>query len=308
MNEYDVVAIGAGPAGLTVGLYAGRYGLKSLIIEQEVIGGAMAISPLIENYPGMKPIKGTDLTELMKMQTKTFGAEIRELTSVSKIDPDERILTLSTGEQIKAKAIVITTGSSHRKLGIPGEDKYSGRGVSWCATCDGSFFRGRKAVVVGGGNSAAIEALHLAQIVGELSIIHRRDKLRAENSYIKQIEKAEIGFHWDTIVKEILGDGRKVTGLMLSNVKTEKETEIPVSGVFISIGYDPNSQLALEAGIELDESGYIRVDKKMQTNIEGIYAAGDITGGQKQLTVSVGQATTATMNAFLLLHGGSWYA
>ncbi|NHJ49179.1 MAG: thioredoxin-disulfide reductase [Asgard group archaeon] len=307
MNEYDIVAIGGGPAGLTVGLYGGRYGLKTLIIEQQLVGGAMAISPLIENYPGMKPIKGADLTQLMKMQTSTFGAEIRELTSVANLDPNEKILTLNTGEQIKAKAIIFTTGSSHRKLGIPGEEQYTGRGVSWCATCDGSFFRGRKAVVIGGGNSAAIEALHLAQIVGELSIIHRRDRLRAEASYIKQIEKADINFHWNAIVTEILGDGKKVTGLKLSNVSTEKETEIPVSGVFISIGYDPNNQLALESGIELDEFGYIRVDKKMQTNIEGIYAAGDITGGQKQLTVSCGQATTATMNAFLLLHGGSWY-
>jgi thioredoxin reductase (NADPH) len=191
---------------------------------------------------------------------------------------------------------------------VPGEEQYTGRGVSWCATCDGAFFRGRKAIVVGGGNSAAIEALHLAQIVGELHIVHRRDKLRAEASYIKQIEKSDIKFYWNSIVQEILGDGRKVTSIKLANVKTNKVEEIPMSGVFISIGYDPNNQLAAESGLELDESGYIRVDKKMQTNKEGIYAAGDITGGQKQLTVSVGQATTATMNAFLYMHGGSWYA
>jgi thioredoxin reductase (NADPH) len=308
MKEYDIVAIGGGPAGLTVGLYGGRYGLKTLVIDKQLVGGAMAISPLIENYPGMKPIKGADLTQLMKMQCKAFGAEIIELTDVTTLDPDEKVLTLNTGEQLKTKSIVFTTGSSHRKLGIPGEEQYTGRGVSWCATCDGAFFRGRKAIVVGGGNSAAIEALHLAQIVGELHIVHRRDKLRAEASYIKQIKKSDIKFYWDSIVQEILGDGKKVTSIKLANVKTDKVEEIPMSGIFISIGYDPNNQLAAEAGLELDENGYIRVDKKMQTNKEGIYAAGDITGGQKQLTVSVGQATTATMNAFLYMHGGSWYA
>ncbi|NHJ39999.1 MAG: thioredoxin-disulfide reductase [Asgard group archaeon] len=307
MNEYDIIAIGGGPAGLTVGLYGGRYGLKTLVIDKQLVGGAMAISPLIENYPGMKPIKGADLTQLMKYQCQAFGAEIRELTDVTTLNPDKKIITLNTGEQIKAKTIVFTTGSSHRKLGVPGEEQYTGRGVSWCATCDGAFFRGRKVIVVGGGNSAAIEALHLAQIVGNLHMVHRRDKLRAESSYIKQIEKSNIDFYWNSIVEEILGDGKKVTSVKLINVKTDEIQEIPVSGVFISIGYDPNNQLAAEAGLELDENGYIRVDKKMQTNLEGIYAAGDITGGQKQLTVSVGQATTATMNAFLYMHGGSWY-
>ncbi len=307
MNEYDIIAIGGGPSGLTVGLYGGRYGLKTLVIDKQLVGGAMAISPLIENYPGMKPIKGADLTQLMKYQCQAFGAEIRELTDVTTLNPDKKIITLNTGEQIKAKTIVFTTGSSHRKLGVPGEEQYTGRGVSWCATCDGAFFRGRKVIVVGGGNSAAIEALHLAQIVGNLHMVHRRDKLRAESSYIKQIEKSNIDFYWNSIVEEILGDGKKVTSVKLINVKTDEIQEIPVSGVFISIGYDPNNQLAAEAGLELDENGYIRVDKKMQTNLEGIYAAGDITGGQKQLTVSVGQATTATMNAFLYMHGGSWY-
>ncbi len=307
MQEYDIIAIGGGPAGLTVGLYGGRYGLKTLILEKQLVGGAMAISPLIENFPGMEPIKGTDLTARYKQQSTFFGAEIKELISITALDPDEKIITLNTGEQYKTKTIVFTTGSSHRKLGIPGEEKYSGRGISWCATCDGSFFRNRKVVVVGGGNSAAIEALHLAKLTPELHMIHRRDKLRAEHAYIKQIEKAGIQFYWNSIIKEILGDGKKVTGLKLANVKTDEVTEVPVSGVFISIGYDPNNKLATEIGIELDENGYIIVDKKMQTNIEGIYAAGDITGGQKQLTVSTGQATTATMNAFLFMNGGSWY-
>lgn len=307
MIEYDIIAIGGGPAGLTVGLYGGRYGLKTLVIDKQLVGGAMAISPLIENYPGIKPIKGADLSQLMKMQCQAFGAEIKELTDVTTLDSEEKIITLNTGEQFKAKTIIFTTGSSHRKLGVPGEEQYTGRGVSWCATCDGAFFRGRKAIVVGGGNSAAIEALHLVQIVGDLHMVHRRDRLRAEASYIKQIEKSNISFYWDSIIQEILGDGKKVTSVKLANVKTDEVREIPLSGVFISIGYDPNNQLAAEAGIELDENGYIRADKKMQTNKEGIYAAGDITGGQKQLTVSVGQATTATMNAFLYMHGGSWY-
>ncbi|HUT79612.1 MAG TPA: FAD-dependent oxidoreductase [Candidatus Bathyarchaeia archaeon] len=307
MNEYDIIAIGGGPAGLTVGLYGGRYGLKTLIIEKQLVGGAMAISPLIENYPGVEPIKGTDLTERMKQQSNYYGAETKELVSVTELDPDEKIITLNTGEQVKGKVIIFATGSRHRLLNVPGEEEYTGKGVSYCATCDAHFFRNRKVITVGGGNSAAIEALHLVKIVGELHIVHRRDKLRAEASYIKQINEANIGFYWNSIVKEILGDGRKVTSVLLSDVKTEKVQEIPVSGVFVSVGYDPNNELALDAGIELDEFGYIRVDKKMQTNIEGIYAAGDITGGQKQLTVSTGQATTAVMNAFLYLHGGNWY-
>jgi len=307
MEEYDIVAIGGGPAGLTVGLYGGRFGLKTLVIEKQILGGAMAISPLIENYPGMQPISGADLTDRFKQQSKFYGADVRDLVGVTSLDTKEKIMKLSSGETIKAKAIIFVTGSSHRKLGVPGEEEYTGKGVSWCATCDGHFFRNRKIVVVGGGNSAAIEALHLAKLTEDIHIIHRRDKLRAEQQYIKEVNEAGINFYWDSIVKEIVGDGRKVTGLKLSNVKTEEETEIPVSGVFISIGYNPNNDIAAQAGIELDQAGYIRVDKKMQTNVEGIFAAGDITGGQKQITVSVGQATTATMNAFLFLHGGSWY-
>ncbi|MHA1125198.1 MAG: NAD(P)/FAD-dependent oxidoreductase [Candidatus Heimdallarchaeota archaeon] len=307
MEEYDIVAIGGGPAGLTVGLYGGRFGLKTLIIEKQIIGGAMAISPLIENYPGMQPITGADLADRFKQQSKFYGAEIKDLVGVTTLDPKEKIMQLSNGETVKAKAIVFATGSSHRKLGVTGEEEYTGKGVSWCATCDGHFFRNRKIVVVGGGNSAAIEALHLAKLTKDLHMVHRRDKLRAEQQYVKEINQAGIKFYWDSIVKEIVGDGRKVTSVKLTNVKTEKESEVPASGVFISIGYDPNNDIAAQAGIELDQTGYIRVDKKMQTNIEGIYAAGDITGGQKQLTVSVGQATTATMNAFLYLHGGSWY-
>ncbi len=307
MKEFDIIAIGGGPAGLTVGLYGSRYGLKTLVLEKKIFGGAMAISPLIENYPGMEPIKGTDLTNRFKQQAAFYGAELRDLVDVSTLDPKEKVVTLNTGEQFKAKVIIFTTGSRERKLGVPGETDYTGRGVSWCATCDGHFFRNRKVIVVGGGNSAAIESLHLAKIVGEISIVHRRDKLRAEDAYIKQIKEANVGFYWNSVVKEILGDGKKVTGVKLQNVKTEEEQQIDVNGVFISIGYDPNNELAAEAGIELNEAGYIIVDHKMQTNIEGIYAAGDITGGQKQLTVSTGQATTATMNAFLYMHGGSWY-
>ncbi len=307
MKEYDIIAIGGGPAGLTVGIYGSRFGLKTLIIEKQVVGGAMAISPLIENYPGMEPISGVDLTERFKKQAQTFGAEIKDITNVIKIDPKEKIIETNTGETFKTKTIIFTTGSRHKKLGVPGEEEYSGRGVSWCATCDGAFFRNRKVVVVGGGNSAAIEALHLAKIAGEIHIVHRRDKLRAEQALINQINESGIKYHWHSNIKEILGDGKKVTGLKLIDVKSDEVREVPVNGVFVSIGYKPNSELAAAVGLELDKNGYIRVDKNMRTNIEGIYAAGDITGGQKQLTVSVGQATTATMNAFLYMHDGSWY-
>lgn len=307
MKEYDIIAIGGGPAGLTVGTYGARFGLKTLIIEKQVVGGAMAISPMIENYPGMEPISGVDLTERFKNQAQSFGAEIKDITNVIKIDTKEKIIETNTGETFKAKTIIFTTGSRHKKLGVPGEEEYTGRGVSWCATCDGAFFRNRKVVVVGGGNSAAIEALHLAKIAGEIHIVHRRDKLRAEHAYVKEINNSNIQYYWNSNIKEILGDGKKVTGLKLIDVKSDEVREVPVHGIFISIGYKPNSELAAVVGLELDQYGYIRVDKKMQTNIEGIYAAGDITGGQKQLTVSVGQATTATMNAFLYMHDGSWY-
>jgi len=307
MKEYDIIAIGGGPAGLTVGIYGARFGLKTLIIEKQVVGGAMAISPMIENYPGMEPISGVDLTERFKKQAQAFGAEIKDITNVIKIDTKEKIIETNTGETFKAKTIIFTTGSRHKKLGVPGEEEYTGRGVSWCATCDGAFFRNRKVVVVGGGNSAAIEALHLAKIAGEIHIVHRRDKLRAEQAYIKEINQSGIEYYWNSNIKEILGDGKKVTGLKLIDVKSDEVREVSVNGVFVSIGYKPNSELAAIVGLELDQYGYIRVDRKMQTNIKGIYAAGDITGGQKQLTVSVGQATTATMNAFLYMHDGSWY-
>jgi thioredoxin reductase (NADPH) len=306
-EEYDIVAIGGGPAGLTVGLYGGRMGLKTLVIDKQLVGGAMAISPLIENYPGVKSASGTEMTELFKEQATTFGADILELTEVVNIDPEKKIIMLNNDTEVKAKTIVLTTGSRHRLLDIPGEEKYTGRGVSYCATCDGVLYRGKRVVVVGGSNTAAIESLHLAKIVGELSIIHRRDQMRAEQAYVNQIKKEDINFYWNSIVTEILGDDNHVTGIKINDVQTEVEKTIDIDGVFIAIGYKPNSELAAAAGIELTRDGYVRVDRKMQTSVEGIYAAGDITGGQKQLTTSTGQATEATMNAFLHIKGGSWY-
>ena len=299
MEEWELIIIGAGPAGLTAGIYAGRRELKTLILEEKIPGGAAADSPLIENYPGFKSIGGRELMNRMLEHCKSFGAQIHELESVKELslNQQEKVVKTARGTY-RAKAIIVATGSHHRELGVPGEKEFRGRGVSYCATCDGPFFKDKRVIVVGGGNTAAVSALFLADIASEVSLIHRRNQLRAEEAIFRELQRKGVKFFWNSVVKEIRGENL-VKSTVIYNQKTGETREIEVDGVFINIGEEPNSQIAKAAGIKVDERGYIIVDSRQRTNIPGVYAAGDVTNCPvKQIGTAVGQGIIAAEEAY----------
>jgi thioredoxin reductase (NADPH) len=309
-NEYDMVIIGAGPAGMASAIYGSRMGWKTLVLEKEAVGGLAAITPIIENYPGFSEIAGLEFAEKLRKQAEKFGAEIQELVEVTDIKTDEvPFEVVSTSGEFKAKVIIFATGTSHRHLNIPGEKELEAKGVSYCATCDGPLYRAKKVAVVGGGNSAVTEALYLDNVVREVYLIHRRDQLRAEQSLQKEIlNNSNVNFVWDSVVTEIHGSEEGgVKEITLKNVKTGEEDSLRVKAVFIAIGIIPNNELAKKVGIELTEDGLIKVDDKQRTNIPRIYACGDITPGQGQISVAVGEGTTAAISAFLDMRSGDWY-
>jgi thioredoxin reductase (NADPH) len=309
-NEYDMVIIGAGPAGMASAIYGSRMGWKTLVLEKEAVGGLAAITPIIENYPGFSEITGLEFAEKLRKQAEKFGAEIQELVEVTDIKTDEvPFEVVSTSGEFKAKVIIFATGTSHRHLNIPGEKELEAKGVSYCATCDGPLYRAKKVAVVGGGNSAVTEALYLDNVVREVYLIHRRDQLRAEQSLQKEIlNNSNVNFVWDSVVTEIHGSEEGgVKEITLKNVKTGEEDSLRVKAVFIAIGIIPNNELAKKIGIELTEDGLIKVDDKQRTNIPRIYACGDITPGQGQISVAVGEGTTAAISAFLDMRSGDWY-
>jgi thioredoxin reductase (NADPH) len=305
-----MIIVGAGPAGMATAIYASRMGWKTLVLDKGPVGGLAATTPIIENYPGFTEITGMDFADRLKKQAEKHGAEVRELTEVTDIQLKESEVEVeSISGNFTSKVVVLATGTTHRHLGIPGESEFDGKGVSYCATCDGALYKSRKVVVVGGGNSAVTEALYLDNVVREVSLIHRRDRLRAEESLQKQIlENSNVQMLWDSVVKEITGD--EVTGvkkITIQNVKTNEEKTMRVKAVFVAIGIIPNNELAKKIGIKLNEDGLIEVDKKQRTNIPRIYACGDITPGQGQISVAVGEGTTAAISAFLDMRGGDWY-
>jgi thioredoxin reductase (NADPH) len=275
-----MIIVGAGPAGMATAIYASRMGWKTLVLDKGAVGGLAATTPIIENYPGFSEISGLEFADRLKAQAQKFGAEVQELVEVTDIELGEKELTvLSTSGNYKAKVAVIATGTNHRHLGVPGEDEFDGKGVSYCATCDGPLYKMKKVIVVGGGNSAVTEALYLDNVVREVSLIHRRDRLRAEDSLQDQIlNKSKVNMIWDSVVTQIEGDElagvRKVT---LKNVKTNEETKLRVKAVFVAIGILPSNELAKKIGIKLNEDGLIEVDSNQRTNIPRIYACGDIT-------------------------------
>ncbi len=274
---YDVIIIGGGPAGLTAGLYAARGGLKTLICEEKVFGGQIVMSYEVDNYPGFpKGISGMDLMDNFIKQAEKFGVEMN-YDGVKSIEDEgkTKIVTLSNGTKLTTKTVIIAAGASPNKLNCPGEKKFTGKGVSYCATCDGAFFRGKKVAVVGGGDSAIEEALYLANLASKVYIIHRRDQLRAVKILQdRAFSNKKIEFIFNHVVKEIQGD-KFVNGILIENVQTKELTRLEVDGVFIYVGITPNTKF-VEDLIKLDENGYIIVNDKMETNIPGIYAAGDI--------------------------------
>ncbi len=298
-EEWDLIIIGGGPGGMTAAIYGARYGLRTLLLEGGVLGGAQATSPAIENYPGFVFITGMELAEKMKQHVKKAGATIKEITEVSSVERDDNtgkfIVTTRRGDYV-ARTIVFATGGGHRKLGVPGEEEFTGRGVSYCATCDGPLFRGKTVAIVGGGNSAVTEALYLAEVTGKTYLIHRRDELRAEKALQNQILNSSVEILWSTILKEIRGD-QLVTELVLENVKTGEQMTLKVDAVFISIGVEPKSELAKELGVETNEYGEILVDKQQRTNIPGVFAAGDVTDAMKQIVVAAAGGAVAADSA-----------
>jgi len=300
MEKWDLIIIGAGAAGLAAGIYGARSGLKTLILEEKMVGGTTADAPIIENYPGFESIRGTELAKKMAAHCQKTGVTIREFEKVVSLDLKGEKKTVKTSRATyEAKAIIIASGSHYRELGVPGEKEFRGRGVSYCGICDGPLFKGKRVLVVGGGNSAVITALYIAELASEVKIAHRREAFRAEETLVKALkEKSNVEILWNTELKEIKGE-KIVNKAVLYNNKTKETTELSIDGVFVQVGEKPNSQLAEEAGVKVDEKGYIVIDIRQRTNIAGVYAAGDVTNHPvKQVGTAVGQGITAALEAY----------
>jgi thioredoxin reductase (NADPH) len=274
--RYDVIIIGAGPAGLSAAIYAARSGMKAAVFEKAIIGGQITVTEEIENYPGFEhAISGFDLTDTMRKQAERFGTEFitEDVTSLGLEGKCKIVGTIE--KEYRAKSLIYCSGASPRRMNVPGEERLTGHGVSYCATCDGALYRGKKVAVIGGGDSAIEEGMFLTRFAEKVYVIHRRDTLRAQHIIQERAFKnPKLEFVWDTVVQEIKGEQR-VSELELYNRKTDKISFLPVDGVFIYVGIIPNTNL-LESRVMLDTSGFIVTDEYMHTNIPGIFAAGDV--------------------------------
>jgi len=297
-TNYDVVIIGGGPAGLTAGLYTSRARLSSLLIERMGVGGQIADAEQVDNYPGFpEGIGGFELGQLMHQQATKYGLKTL-LAEVIGIELQEGQKVVKTTEgNFTAKAVIIASGSKRRKLGVPGEEKFTGRGVSYCATCDAAFFKEKPVAVVGGGNAAITEALHLTKFASKVTVIHRRDQLRATSILQeKALSEPKMEFLWNTIVEEIEGED-VVKRIRLRQVKTGEESTLDISGIFVSVGLSPNTDY-LRGVLPLDAAGSITTNDRMETEISGIFAAGDIRhNSAMQAITAAGDGATAAMYA-----------
>ncbi len=271
---FDVIIIGGGPAGLSAGIYAARGGLKAVIVESMSVGGQASTAHNIENYPGIKSTSGFELCYTMMEQAKDFGCEfIFDLIEHISLDGDIKTLITMGGKIVEGKKVIITSGASSRPLGVEDEGRMIGRGLSYCATCDGGFFRGKRVAVIGGGNTAAEDALYLEKIASKVFMVHRRDALRADKVLQERIASSTIEMKWNSVVEELQCD-EVITGLTLKDVKSDTLSSLLVDGVFVAIGQTPNTKLF--ENIAKDSAGYIVTDENMLTNIAGVYAAGDV--------------------------------
>jgi len=295
MRKHDIVIIGAGPGGLAAGIYAARRNMKTLILERGVIGGQMALATEIENYPGVEKTQGMNIARTMEKQAREFGCEIR-MEEVVEMDLKKKVITTNT-DKYEAKAVILATGGGHKKLNIENEDKFLGRGVSYCATCDVPFFRGKRVAVVGGSDSAILAALFVADYASETYLIHRRDEFRAEEINQNRLKKSKVKVLTNKCVVRVDGD-KKVEKIVLKDMKDNKESIMDVDGLFIYIGTLPTTELAKKAGIKLDKLGYIETNSKKETNIKGVFAIGDATGGIWQIAQAVGDGAVAAVNAY----------
>ena len=309
-TDCDVAVIGAGPAGLTAGIYLARAGLKAVILEKLAPGGQAATTDIVENYPGFpEPVGGFDLTEAMRRQAEKFGAEIRtaEATGLAEgSDLDGKLVGLADGS-LSCRAVIVATGARHARLGVPGEERFWGKGISCCATCDGMFYRGKRVVVVGGGDTAIKEALFLTKFAEKITVVHRRDRLRAAKLLQERISSKgdQVAFAWSTVVEEILGtehEGHeKVQGVRVRDVRTGEKRIIECDGVFIFVGFAPNTEF-LRGVLKLDERGYIVTDETMATFVRGVYAAGDCRKRPfRQIVTACGEGAVAAHSVEQLL-------
>jgi len=295
--DYELGIIGAGPAGYSAAIYAVRAGIKTLVLDKGFGGGLASISPNIENYAGFESISGMELAEKMKKHASKYtkinlNEEVKDI-----LKKDDGFEIKTNKKKYKLKSVIICTGTEYRKLNAPGEKELVGKGVSYCATCDGFFFKDKIVAVVGGGNSALIEAIYLKQIgCREVYVIHRRDQLRAEKAYVNEAIKKGVKIIYNTHVEEIKGKNR-VDFLEVHDIKTNTKSKINLDGIFISIGEEPQNKLAKKLGVKLDEKGFIVVDRQMRTNIKGLYAAGDITGGLRQVITAAAEGAIAALSS-----------
>jgi len=304
--ETDLLIVGGGPAGLTAGIYAVRSGLKTAIVERQALGGQVALTPIVENYPGFTSVGGKTLVDIMVSHALQYvqifvGDEVVDVTY------GKPILVQTSRRKFLTKSLLLATGASHRLLNVPGESRLAGRGVSYCSTCDGPLFKGKRVVMVGGGNSAVTEALHLFHMGVEVTLIHRRDTLRAQEFLVKQLADNKIPVLWDTEIKEIHGEDR-VREIQLHHRKSGKTSTLKTDGVFIAIGYEPAVGLAKKLGLELNADGYIQRDGRHRTSLPGVYSAGDVEGGYKQIVTASGQGAEAAMTIFEDMINPYWMA
>ncbi|QRG67246.1 thioredoxin-disulfide reductase [Brevibacillus choshinensis] len=294
---YDVIIAGAGPAGMTAAVYTSRANMSTLMLERGIPGGQMANTEEIENYPGFTTILGPDLSTKMFEHAQAFGAEYAygEIKEIRDEAPYKRVI--SGDKEYLAKSVIVATGAEHRLLGVPGEKELSGRGVSYCAVCDGAFFRNKELVVVGGGDSAVEEAVFLTRFASKVTIVHRRDQFRAQKILQKRaFENEKIEVIWDTAVKEIRGEG-KVQSVLLENTKTGEQREFSTDGVFIYVGMDPLTESVRSLGIT-NEAGYVLTDEKMYTKVKGVFAAGDVREKMlRQVVTATGDGSIAAQSA-----------
>ena len=297
-RDYDIVIVGGGPAGLSAGIYAARSRLRTLLIEKEMIGGNIVYAELVENYPGFpEGISGMDLTQDMHKQAARFGMDT-QMTEITGLSLEGTRKLVKTGEgEFSGRALIIAGGSTRQSLGAPGEKELTGRGVSYCATCDAAFFTDQPVAVVGGGNAAIQEAVHLTRFASEVTLVHRRAELRATRiEQERAFAQPKIKFAWNSTVVAVEGKDT-VDGLRIRNVQTSQESTLKVKGVFVAIGFTPNTAY-LKGVLLLDEAGQVVVNDKMETNVPGVYAAGDIRSGSlRQVVMACADGATAAMNA-----------